>query len=158
MDFKRMQAHNLQWKDNHLFWINLVLWKTCSIFLFFLISKTCIIEPFNITLYNEDKSHTFNSEWKKPDIMLLILHSFIYKNDINKWHWSLLTWVKTVGYHQGVDGDYLEGNEGGHISRILVMFCFLIQVMLHTSIHFVKIQQGFQYFICILWYILLKLK
>lgn len=63
-----------------------------------------------------------------------------------------------MGYHQGVDGDYLEGNEGGHISRILVMFYFLIQVMLHTSIHFVKIQQGFQYFICILWYILLKLK
>lgn len=37
-------------------------------------------------------------------------------------------------------------DEGGHISRISVKFCFLIQVMLHASIHFVKSSARFTLF------------
>lgn len=114
--------------------------NTYFIFLFFLIFKTCLIETISITLYNEDKSPKFNSEWKKLDTKLIMLHGSIYRSDINRRNWSLLLWVKAIGFHQGVDGIIWKVMrvEGGHISRISVMFCFLIQVMLHASIHFVK--------------------
>ena len=78
--------------------------NTYLIFLFFLIFKTCFIEAISITLCNEDKSPKFNSEWKKLDTKLIVLHNSIYRNDINRRNWSLLLWVKSVGFHQGVDG------------------------------------------------------
>lgn len=60
-----------------------------------------------------------------------------------------------MDYLQGTDEECLEGSEVRGIPGIPVIFCLLIQVMLHTSVHLVKTQQDVHYFMCTLWHITL---